>query len=311
MYKNLALFRTISLKIWIPVILSVLFPLVAYPLLSSSLANNIQHHYINDMIWSIYILPPIAFAYFFEIRGAIISSILLQIIHISFEYYFHINSLSIEVMVSMLIQLILTFTISYTVGLMSKSLKLNKLKLEQAYKNIEKLAFYDPLTGVANRCMLLKSLELEINRHKKTNNQLAVLFLDLDGFKQVNDDFGHDAGDIILTEVVKRFNGCIRQNDMLARFGGDEFIVLLPRVSSLEAASISEKLLKVIQQPFLINNNKVRITTSVGITFYKNESDTAEALIKQADVSMYQAKKLGKNKYQIYYPTLEQIPKEG
>lgn len=117
-----------------------------------------------------------------------------------------------------------------------------------------------------------------------------------------NDDFGHDAGDIILTEVVKRFDGCIRKNDMLARFGGDKFIVLLPRVSSLEAESISE--VKVIQQPFLINNYKVRITTNVGITFYNNESDTA-------DVSMYQAKKLGKNKYQIYYPTLKQITKEG
>ncbi|WP_179292731.1 GGDEF domain-containing protein [Bacillus sp. 7884-1] len=210
----------------------------------------------------------------------------------------------------MMMQLTLSFLISYTVGLMSKRLKKNKLKLEQAYENIEKMAYYDPLTGAANRCMLLKTIDVEIQRHKKNKSQFSVLFLDLDGFKQVNDEFGHDAGDIVLIEVVQRLKNCLREKDLLARFAGDEFIILIPQVSHLETVRIAGKLLKVIQTPFIINHNKVNLSTSIGITFSNNGVDTSSSLIKQADMPMYEAKKLGKNNYQVYYPTLKQVHKD-
>ncbi|MED1472021.1 GGDEF domain-containing protein [Bacillus salipaludis] len=310
MRKIIFIFRAVPLKIWLPIIISFLFPLAVYPILNFSF-SSLNEHYFMDMIWSIYILPPIAFAYFFEVKGAIISSFLLQLVHITYEFFVHLNSMTFEVMASMSMQFLLSFGVSYTVGLMSKKLKRNKLELEQAYTNIEKLAYYDPLTGIANRCFFMKSLELEIKRYKKNKKQFALLFLDLDGFKKVNDDFGHDAGDIILTEVVERLINCIREKDLLARFAGDEFILLLPNVSYAETVTIAEKLLKIIQPPFILNNSTARITTSIGIAFYNNESETSSSLIKQADMAMYHAKNLGKNSYHIFYPTMKQIQNEG
>lgn len=309
MRKILTLFRAVPLKIWIPVIISFLFPLAVYPILDYSF-SSINEHFFMDMVWCIYILPPIVFAYYFEVRGAIFSSLLLQLVHILFEYFIHLNGLTVEVLVSLSMQLLLSFGVSYTVGMMSKRLKLNKFELEQAYNNIKNLAYFDPLTGIANRYSFMKSLESEIKWHNKNKKQFALLFLDLDGFKQINDDFGHYEGDIFLTEVVQRISNCVGGNDTLARFAGDEFIVLLPKVSYIETINMAEKILHVIQNSFIIKNNKVKVTTSIGITFSKNGSETSDTLIKQADMAMYQAKNQGKNGYQIYNPTIKQFQNE-
>ncbi|MEW9122342.1 MAG: GGDEF domain-containing protein [Thermotaleaceae bacterium] len=303
-------FKKIPFSIWVFILVLFLFPFSFYFLYYFPLQSHISHN-IVDMVWCIYIIPPIAIAYYYDIKGAISSSIILQTIHFIFEYYIHKDIFSLDVILSMLIQLILSITVSYTVGFMARNLKHKNLELEKAYKSIEKMAYFDPLTGLANRCMFKKYLENELLSHRQNGKQCSLLFLDLDGFKQVNDEFGHDAGDMVLIEVVKRFKTCINEADMLARLAGDEFIILLPESTQSGHVKVAERILQVTQLPFEIQNNKVKLTVSIGITIYADKNDTtAETLIKQADMAMYSGKRLGKNNFQLYYPKNTLI-KEG
>lgn len=166
---------------------------------------------------------------------------------------------------------------------------------------IRQLAYYDALTKLPNRRLLEDRLELAIRHAHRHKQRLAVLFLDLDHFKRVNDSLGHAAGDDLLLDVSRRMNARLREDDTLARLGGDEFIVLLPDLSEPdEVIRIARRLLDAIAEPFQIKNQSFRIGCSLGISLYPDDAADAEQLLHHADAAMYRAKQEGRNTFRLY-----------
>ncbi len=173
------------------------------------------------------------------------------------------------------------------------------------------MAEQDTLTGLANRALFQDRLEHGLERVDR-HGALALLCLDLDGFKNVNDTLGHDCGDELLIEVAKRLRKCVRNEDTVARVGGDEFMVLMEDLKNAGiAADVSEKILRQLEVPYLISGQEVFISTSIGISFCVGpQSADAKSLLKQGDIALYRAKNEGRNTYQFYSPELEGISKE-
>ena len=168
-------------------------------------------------------------------------------------------------------------------------------------ETIRQLAYYDALTNLPNRALFNNRLALELNRAQRNKQKASIMLLDLDKFKNVNDTLGHSFGDKLLQDIGKRLTATVRSSDTVSRMGGDEFILLLPEVSHLEdVTKIAEKVLDVLRNPFLINDQKLQITTSIGISIYPDDGEDAETLIKNADIAMYKAKQAGRDKYFLY-----------
>ena len=183
-------------------------------------------------------------------------------------------------------------------------LREGEIKLEHA-KRVEYLAYHDGLTGLPNRSMYSKLLSQSISEAHRYGRRLAVAFLDLDRFKQINDTLGHAAGDQLLQDVAKRLRLCVRESDTVARLGGDEFVVLLPELSDVKhAAVIAEKILLAIAKPFTLIGREFRVTASIGISAYPLDGLDEQTLTKNADVAMYKAKAEGKNNFQFYAESL-------
>lgn len=158
-------------------------------------------------------------------------------------------------------------------------------------QQIEHQAHYDTLTDLPNRSLFSDRLEQAIRMAHRQHEQLAVLFVDLDKFKPVNDNYGHAIGDILLQQVAQRMRDCLRESDTVGRIGGDEFLVLLPHVESSETSvHIAEKLLQAIASPFRINRIDIEISCSIGIALYPTHGNTVLELIQMADQAMYKAK---------------------
>ena len=184
--------------------------------------------------------------------------------------------------------------------LAASRLRESEIKLELAQR-IEYLAYHDGLTGLPNRSMFSKLLAQSISESRRYDRHLAVAFLDLDRFKQINDTLGHEAGDRLLKEVAARLRTCVRDSDTVARLGGDEFVLLLPALGDAKyAATVAQKILAVIAGPFTLIGQEFRITTSIGISTYPQDGLDEQTLTKNADIAMYQAKEEGKNNFQFY-----------
>ena len=168
-------------------------------------------------------------------------------------------------------------------------------------KGLEHQAYHDSLTGLPNRALFLDRIEQEIRHSSRDNSFLAVLFLDLDHFKQINDSFGHAAGDSVLVSVSKTLSATLREIDTIARLGGDEFTILLTDCKNVDDIDdIALKLSRAIQQPLNINNNELFVTTSIGISVYPNDGTSGEILLRNADAAMYRAKEKGRNAFEFY-----------
>lgn len=160
------------------------------------------------------------------------------------------------------------------------------------------LAMHDALTGLPNRALLEERLNRAMIHADRAGTSVGVLFLDLDRFKQVNDSLGHAVGDLLLITVANRLRDSVRACDTIARIGGDEFIIILEYLSSIEAAkNTAEQILSILSQPMDLASNNIEITASIGISFYPNNGKDMETLILHADTAMYQAKKQGCNQY--------------
>lgn len=171
---------------------------------------------------------------------------------------------------------------------------------------ITRLAFYDPLTGLVNRVLFLDRLEHEISHARRANQTIAVMFLDLDGFKAVNDELGHEAGDQLLVEFARRVSALMRRSDTFARIGGDEFAVLLKEIKhESDAEDVANKILQTMESEWRVDGKQVSIGVSIGISFYPSEDVDSNGLLKQADQAMYQAKQGGRNRYSVYDPEAE------
>jgi diguanylate cyclase (GGDEF)-like protein len=172
---------------------------------------------------------------------------------------------------------------------------------ERAEERIRWQAHHDALTGLPNRTLFLDRLEqaLAVARHHQTF--AAVLFLDLDHFKQINDSLGHPVGDLLLREVASRLTASLRPEDTVGRIGGDEFLILLPGLPRPEeAANAARTLLNALAQPLHLAGNEVFLTASVGVSLFPSNAGDPESLVKQADIAMYRSKQLGRNDYQLY-----------
>lgn len=176
----------------------------------------------------------------------------------------------------------------------------NEAQIAHALR-IEYLAYHDGLTALPNRSLFNKLLSQAISQAQRSKLPLAVAFIDLDRFKQINDTLGHEAGDVLLKEVASRLKACLRDSDIVARLGGDEFVVLLTELTAeMYAATVAQKIITAIAKPFVLLGQEFRVTASIGISSYPLDGATEEALTKNADIAMYQAKEDGKNNYQFY-----------
>jgi two-component system cell cycle response regulator len=167
-------------------------------------------------------------------------------------------------------------------------------------KMLESLALKDPLTGLANRRLLAERLSMALVHARRNASTMAVVYLDLDGFKQINNTLGHAAGDTLLKAVAGRLVSAVREEDTVARLGGDEFIIALWQLTGPDgAARVAVKLIEAVSQPYHIESHIVRVTTSAGIGMYPVHGEDAETLMKSADIALYAAKRAGKNAYRI------------
>lgn len=202
------------------------------------------------------------------------------------------------------------------VGELAQAFYSMQSNLRASTQQIEELAYYDALTGLPNKTTFLETIHFLLEQAKENNELIAVLFFDLDNFKNINDGLGHDMGDLLLQEVSKRLKVCIRATDLLeraanlpkeaqshliARMGGDEFTLVLSQISTTEEASkVAVRILSKLSQPFILEEHEIYIGASIGIACYPHDGDTPENLLKHADIAMYEAKARGKNNFQYF-----------
>ncbi|MBE9397091.1 EAL domain-containing protein [Pontibacterium sp. N1Y112] len=173
-------------------------------------------------------------------------------------------------------------------------------ELLELAQQLEHQAFHDTLTGLANRATFDNNLQTAINFAQRNKKQIAVMFLDLDRFKSINDSLGHHVGDKLLIEMSKRLAGCLRSSDTLSRLGGDEFAILLPDSSPNAAADTAAKVIDTVKQPIHIEGYNLQVTTSIGISIYPNNGDSAATILKNADTAMYSSKDAGRNQLNFF-----------
>jgi diguanylate cyclase (GGDEF)-like protein len=191
------------------------------------------------------------------------------------------------------------------VGMTACLLEDEREAAELAAVEIEHLAYHDALTGLPNRPLFIDRLIVALAQATRSPQPLAVFFLDLDRFKDINDSLGHSVGDSLLKAVAERIRRCVREGDTIARFGGDEFTLMIPKIETVEdAAKIAQKIIDTLKIPFVINERELFITTSIGISLFPNDGMDPETLVRNADSAMYRAKDQGRDNYQLYAPTM-------
>jgi len=184
---------------------------------------------------------------------------------------------------------------------------------KKAEQDISRLAFYDPLTSLPNRRLLLDRLQHALANSARSGRHGAIMFIDLDNFKVINDAKGHDCGDLVLIEVARRLQSCVREGDTVARLGGDEFVVMLEDMGSeaehaaTQAEEVGEKIRAVINQPYLIGEEEYHSTASIGISLFVDRATTSDTLLKNADIAMYQAKGSGRNAVRFFDPKMQAV----
>jgi len=204
--------------------------------------------------------------------------------------------------ISITILLVLTArTIASKAAILEKQRDKIRTIVEERTKELRHMAHHDSLTGISNRVIFMDKLEHAIFRAKHHGNQVALLFLDLDRFKVINDSLGHHVGDEILREVAHRLQRCIRQSDTVARLGGDEFTAILENMSSIDdVTKVASEIIAKLAEPLRIQENDLVITSSIGIALYPSDTTDINTLIKFADTAMYKAKESGRNAYKYY-----------
>lgn len=175
---------------------------------------------------------------------------------------------------------------------------------KEQVERLEYLATHDPLTGMANRALFSELANKTLSEARRSKSSVAILFLDIDRFKQINDTLGHYTGDLLLQHVANSLLKLLRAGDIVARQGGDEFIMALPNLTSLlDASLLADKILRTLALPYTLNGQTLKITTSIGIALFPDDATELENLMQLTDIALYQAKQAGRNKVQFYSVT--------
>jgi two-component system CheB/CheR fusion protein len=182
--------------------------------------------------------------------------------------------------------------------------------VKDSQKRIEYLATHDELTGLPNRALYIDRLKLAIAKANRSKTQIAVMFVDIDNFKFVNDSMGHDVGDLLIRQVAGRISDCVRAGDTVARFGGDEFTILLENTRPAEVGATAQRIINELSLPHVLEDRKVYTTASIGVCLYPDDGVDAQTLLKNADVAMYRAKDSGKNNFQFFTEELKALTHE-
>lgn len=177
-------------------------------------------------------------------------------------------------------------------------------KLEEKLKQ---MAYYDKLTDLPNRQLLERHLHRGLARSKRNNHSLGIMFIDLDGFKKVNDTLGHESGDLLLKEVANRLTLSVREEDLISRIGGDEFIIVFEETEKDTVKDIADRIITNVSATYTINEQQTKISPSIGISMFPFDAEDKETLIQNADKAMYYAKSKGKNNYQFYSQDIPEI----
>ncbi|MEJ2446295.1 MAG: EAL domain-containing protein, partial [Exilibacterium sp.] len=175
---------------------------------------------------------------------------------------------------------------------------------KEAEKHIRQLAYFDALTGLPNRALLNDRIEQVLTKAQRNHSVVALMFLDLDRFKNINDSLGHRMGDAVLIETAKRIKMAVREADTVSRLGGDEFILVLSEADNEGVAHVAEKVIQAITKPFYIANHELSVSPSIGISMYPVDGINAETLVQSADSAMYRAKQSGRNTYRFFTPEM-------
>lgn len=184
-----------------------------------------------------------------------------------------------------------------------------EIQRERTEQQLDQLAYYDALTKLPNRTLFNDRLNHALSAAKRTAKNLALLFLDLDNFKGINDELGHDAGDLLLRVVADRLRSCVRASDTVARLGGDEFTILLPEIRSpADAGETATKIITALGPAIKLGETERRVTTSIGVSIYPTDGHSVTLLMKHADMAMYSAKQQGRNRFAVFEPTMSDMP---
>ncbi|WP_147534744.1 GGDEF domain-containing protein [Bacillus marasmi] len=217
--------------------------------------------------------------------------------------------------------LIAVTTIVYWLGMQydkanyfHKQLVIKQHQLSKSYRELmefqqklQQMAYYDELTSLPNRIHLYTFLKKSITELQLNKQTLVVLFIDLDGFKEVNDTTGHKIGDMLLKEAGNRIQCCIRDDDLVSRLGGDEFIVVLNHCDLKDASEVASRIINEVSKPYTFNDEFIHVTASIGASIAPQDGEEEEILIQRADKAMYYAKKQGKNTFAFYHEDLENV----
>src|SRR5580693_3154478 len=176
---------------------------------------------------------------------------------------------------------------------------------KRADDRVHHIAFHDDLTSLPNRLMLAQRLDQALSRHRRASMKLAILYMNLDRFKVINDSLGHEAGDLLLRQVADRLRSQSREGDTVARVGGDEFVVLMENCwNSADISACAQRLVEQLSAPYLLDQKDCHVTLSIGISIFPADGSDSQSLLKAADVAMYRAKEMGRNNYQYYLPSM-------
>lgn len=263
-----------------------------------------------ELIWLIYLFPSVWLPFYYGLKGGLIAAAAGISLHGTYEIYevaaLH-ETYQFSDFWSMAISTLLTIMVAITIGRLVDKLRSKQRSLQKAVTKMEYMAYHDYLTGLPNRWDFEIKLKAKLDHAKNSNSFLAVLFLDLDRFKLINDSLGHAVGDKMLKAVSKRIQLILKKEDCIARQGGDEFILFLSDLSSKqEAEKIVTSIQQSIQAPFKIDTHEFFISSSIGISIYPTDGLAWEALIQQADIAMYTAKENGGNGFKWYSSAKQQ-----
>ena len=178
-------------------------------------------------------------------------------------------------------------------------------RLKESQERVEYLATHDALTGLPNRSLFHDRLDLAMAQARRSNSLVALMFMDLDNFKNINDTLGHDVGDELLVEIARRLKEQMRDMDTVARLGGDEFTIVLPETDFVGAERVAERLISAVRQPVRVRHKDLFVSASIGLAFYPDDGETRTSLIKAADTAMYRAKNNGRDGFELFKPELQ------